>query len=352
MSIKMVDKYGDLLKQFVIDNMANLLASRRYNDPKEGEDEYSLNYIPEHNQPADPGFIRDTPQFKDLCETFIDTFINLDTISFQMQGHFPDLNGHSVAYVIENVSSYNRDIILFNIEYKLLIDVFTTFLGIRDKQSKIHYFMFSYGNNKIEFQSLLRCPSCNEYLSMMIDYTKMAVVSLINKVDCPLAVTPKNIVVELPSPSGKLVFLNDPRQFLTIERANKYEVTINSTLGCLQETEFYAQHNVGFFYIGNCMPYIFQKGNEILFSSFNEESDEDIETFKDYEELGYVCTGLRWYTILDHQLFLDLCTASGVAPDSIEHTVAITHKETFTVDHDMTAQKEGHFSGTYSTITY
>jgi hypothetical protein len=347
----MVEKYDALLKHFVTNNMATLLASRRYKEPKEGKAEYALHYLPEHNKTPDPGFIGETPQFNELLETFIDTFINLETISFQMQGHFPELNGRSVAYVIENVRSYKRDIIRFEYEYKLLLDVFHAFLGIRDN-TKINYFMFSYGHNQIEFQSTLGCPSCNEYLSMIIDYDKMGVVSLIKKPDCPLAAAPKNVVVELKSPSGKLVFLNDPRQFLKIERDNRYKVSINSTMGCLQETEAYAEQNVGYFFIGNCMPYIFQKGNEILFSSFNEESDEDIEHFKEYEELGYVCTGLWWYSILDHQLFLDLCASKGVNPASIEHTVAITNKETFTVDHDMTAHKEGHFSGTYSTITY
>jgi hypothetical protein len=32
--------------------------------------------------------------------------------------------------------------------------------------------------------------------------------------------------------------------------------------------------------------------------------------------------------------------------------VATTNKETFTVDHNMTAHKEGHHNGLYSTITY
>lgn len=352
MSITMVEKYDALLKQFVKNNMDTLLSSRRYKDPKDDESEYALHYLPEHNQTPDPGFIGESPQFEELRETFIDTFINLDTISFNMQGHFPEFDGHSIAYVINNIRSCNRDIIRFDVEYKLLVDVFTAFLSVRDNTTINYYFMFSYGKNKVEFQSSRSCPSCNEYLTMMIDYDKMAVVSLLKKTDCPLAVSPKNIVVELQSPSGKLVFLNDPRQFLKIERDNRYKVSINSTLGCLQETESYAAQNVGYFFIGNCMPYIFQKGNEILFSSFNEESDEDIEQFKDYDELGSVCTDLWWYSILDYQLFLDLCASKGVNPDSIDHTVATTNKDTFTVDHDMTAHKEGHFSGTYSTITY
>ena len=348
----MMEKYDALLKQFVADNMTNLLASRRYQNPKDDEDEYALHYLPEHNQTPDPGFIGETPQFNELLETFIDTFINLETITFQLQGHFPEFNGHSIAYIIKNVSSYKRNIIRFDVQYKLLIDVFNAFLSIRENTKINYYFMFSYGKNKIEFQSSRRCPSCNEYITMMIDYEQMAVVSLIKKPDCPISTVPDNVVVELPSPSGKLVFLNDPRSFLHIERENRYKISINSILGKLQETEAYAEKDVGFFFIGNCMPSIFQKGNKILFSSFNEESDADIEQFKDYDELGYVCTGLWWYTILDHQLFLDLCASKGINPDDIDHTVAVTNKETFTVDHNMTAHKEGHFSGTYSTITY
>ena len=347
----MLDNYGDLLKQFVNNNMDNLLASRRYKDPKDGEEEHSLHYVPEHNQQSDPGFIRDTPQFEKLLDTFIATFINLDTITFQLQGHFPALNNHSVAYIIEHVHSYNMDIIRFDVEFKILLDVFSAFLGIRDN-IKINYFMFAYNKNKIEFQSSRGCPSCNEHITMMIDYEQMAVVSFIKKPDCPISTVPDNVVVELPSPSGKLVFLNDPRSFLHIERENRYKLSINSILGKLQETEAYAEKDVGFFFIGNCMPYIFQKDNEILFSSFNEESDEDIERFKDHQELGYVCTGLWWYSILDHQLFLDLCASKGINPDDIEHTVATTNKATFTVDHNMTAHKEGHHNGVYSTITY
>lgn len=352
MTITMLEKYDVFIKKFVNDNMSILLTNKRYKDPKDDESEYALHYLPEHNQKPDPGFIGETPQFNELLDTFVDTFINLENISFQLQGHFPEFNGHSVAYVIENVRSCKRDIIRFDVEYKLLIDVFNAFLSIRDNTKIDYYFMFSYGNNKIEFQSSRSCPSCNEYLSMMIDYDKMAVVSLLKKPDCPMAVAPKNVIVELKSPSGKLVFLNDPRQFLKIERDNRYKVSINSTLGCLQETEAYAEQNVGYFFIGNCMPYIFQKGNEILFSSFNEESDEDIEQFKDYEELGYVCTGLWWYSILDHQLFLDLCASKGIDPESIEHTVVTTDKTTFKVDHDLTAHREGHHYGIYSTITY
>lgn len=349
----MVEQYDALIQKFVNDNMATLLASRRYKTPKEGEKESNLNYLPEHNQKADPGYIGESPEFKVLLDTFIDTFIYRDDITFKMQGHMADLDTRSIAYVMDNVDYYDRDNILYEFDMKVLIDVFAAFLGIRDGV-KINYFTFSYGKNKVEFQSSLRCRACNEYLTMIIDYDQMAVVPLLKKPPCPMATIPKNIIVELQSPSGKLVFLNDPREFLKIERDNQYKVSINSTLGCIQETNAYAEHNVGYFFIGNCMPYIFQheKKDKILFSSFDEESVEDEQSFQDYNELGYICTGLWWYSILDHQLYLDLCAAKGIDPESIEHTVAVTGKPTFKVDHDLTAHTEGHHHGVYSTITY
>ena len=39
MSITMMEKYDTLLKQFVTNNMDTLLISRRYQNPKDDEDE-------------------------------------------------------------------------------------------------------------------------------------------------------------------------------------------------------------------------------------------------------------------------------------------------------------------------
>lgn len=349
MSLTMFEQYDALIKQFVTDNMSTFLASKRYKEPEAGKAENSLDYLPEHNTKADPDFIGDSPQFKDLVSTFVDRFIDRDDIIFKMQGHMPTIDGRTVADVMATDDRYDREMMLFEYDMKLQIDIFDAFLGMRDNV-KINYFTFSYARNKVEFQSSLRCPACNQYLTMIIDYDQMAIVPLSKVKDCPLANVPTNIVVELNSPSGKLVFLNDPREFFKLERENRYAISINSTLGCIQETQFYADHNIGHFFIGNCMPYIFQKDNEILFSSFDEEYEDD--RFEGYEQLGYVCTGLWWYTILDHQLFLKLCAEQGVDPESIEHTVATTDKQTFKVDHDLTAHREGDFNGVYSTITY
>lgn len=351
MSLSMLEQYDALLKQFVHDNMELLLANRRYKDPKEGSSESNLDYLPAHDDKPDSNFIRETQQFKDLVGQFVDTFIIRDDLIFKMQGHMAALDNKSIKEVVETVDYYDRDNLIFEYEMKLLMDVFSAFLGVRDNKPH-RYFVFSYGNHKIEFQSSQRCPACNEYISMIINYDQMAVVPLVKKQDCPLANAPTNIVITLKSPSGKLVFLNDPRKFLKIERDNRYAVSINSTLGCIQETEFYASHNVGFFFVGNSSPHIFQNDNDIVICSDYDDDEEVSLVSSDYAEVGYICTDLWWYTVMDHQLFIELCLASNVDPESIDYTVATTNKNSFTVDHDLTVHTEGYYWGIYSKITY
>lgn len=60
--------------------MQTFLSSRRYKDPKEGSKESSIDYVPEHNQTADPGFIGDTKEFRQLLETVFQTLINRDDL--------------------------------------------------------------------------------------------------------------------------------------------------------------------------------------------------------------------------------------------------------------------------------
>lgn len=351
MSLSMLENYDTLLKQFVHDNMELLLTNRRYKEPKEDRSESNLDYLPDHESKPDANFIGTTQQFKDLVGQFVDTFIIRDDVVFKMQGHMAALDNKSIKEVVETVDYYDRDNLIFEYEMKLLMDVFSTFLGVRDNKP-YHYFVFGYGRNTLEFQSGQRCHACNEYLTMVINYDQMAVVPLVKKPDCPLANAPTNIVIDLKSPSGKLVFLNDPRQFLKIERDNRYAVSINSTLGCIQETEFYASHNVGFFFVGNSSPHIFQKDNELVLCSYYDDDEDENLVSDEHVELGYVCTDLWWYTVMDHQLFLDMCAANDVDPESIDYTVATTNKDSFTVDHDLTAHTEGDFWGVYSRITY
>lgn len=349
----MQDQYKNLLSQFVTDNLSIFQANRRYSEIKEGREDTSLNYLPNHNEKADDNFIGNTPQFKELLNTFMSSFIERDDIVFNLQGHFPQFDGRTMTEVMKTVSFHDRANLIETCAFdmKLLIDLFNLFLSLSGNE-KYHSFMFSYGKNRIELHSTQACPSCSTYITMVIDYNTNTVCSLLKKPDCLLKEQPDTIEIDLESPSGKLVFLNDPRRFLKVERDERNSRSINSLLGCIEETKAYAAHNVGFFFIANSLPNIMQDHEKILFTSYNDEDEESIEKFKDYANLGYVCADLWWYTVLDHQLYLDLCAAKGVDPESIDHTVAVTDRPTFKVVHDLTAHKVGHHFGVFSTITY
>lgn len=353
MTITMQDQYKDLLTRFVTDNLDVFKANRRYKEIEEGREDTSLNYLPDNNQIADENFIGDSPQFKELLNTFMTSFIERDDIVFNLQGHFPDFDGRTMTDVMANVRFHDRANLIETCAFdmKLLIDLFNLFLSLSGSE-KYHSFMFSYGKNRLELHSTQACPSCSTYISMVIDYNTNTVCSLLKKPDCLLKELPDTVEINLESPSGKLVFLNDPRRFLKVERDGRNSRSINSLLGCIEETQAYAAHNVGFFFIANSVPSIMQSHEKILFASYDEEDDHSIKQFEDYTNLGYVCADLWWYTVLDHQLYLDLCAAKGVEPESIEHTIAIIDKPKFKVVHDLTAHKKGHHFGVFSTITY
>lgn len=353
MSIPTQDQYKNLLSQFVTDNLSVFQANRRYKEPEDGEDDSSLNYIPDSNQKADDNFIGDSPQFKALLNTFMTSFIERDDIVFNLQGHFPQFDGRTMTEVMENVRFHDRESLIEScvFDMKLQIDLFNLFLSLSETED-YRSFMFSYGKNRLELHGTQACPSCSTYIAMVIDYNTNTVRSLLKKPDCLLKELPNTVEVNLESPSGKLVFLNDPRRFFKVKRDDRHSHSINSLLGCIEETKAYADHNVGFFFIANSLPNIMQNHEKILFTSYDDEDEDSIDKFKDYANLGYVCADLWWYTVLDHQLYLDLCASKGVDPESIDHTVAVTERPTFKVVHDLTAHKVGHHFGVFSTITY
>jgi len=352
MTLSALTQYTVLLTDFVHEHMDTLLAGKRYKEPKEGREESSLDYMPDHNQSAEPGFIGDTAAFRQLVNTFFENFINRDDIVFDLKGHFADIHGKTLSAVVQQDGFYSKKHALHEFEIKILIDVLQAFLDIRDgKTEPFHSFMFFCNKNIIEFKSGHRCPACNQYVTMNIDYELKSVRSYMNVPDCPfIAKIPKNIKVKLEVPSKKLVFLNSPRKFLPLEREDRHSLSINSLLGCIKETEMYAAHNVGFFFVGNCSPSILQKDNEILFTSYDEYDPKDLEKFKEYAYKGYVCTDLWWYTVLDYDLYLKLCSDKNLDVDAIDHTIVDINKTSCTITHNLKAAKEGDHYGLFSKI--
>lgn len=359
MSINMRNKYDQLLKTFVKDNFEILLASKKYRQMNENK-ESNLDYIPEHNKPAEPGYIRSTPQFNELVKTFVEEFLYIEGMVFNLKSHFPTLHGKLLTDLIDGTDGvdhsqryFSRKHLVDRFSLKILMDVFKAFIDVRDKETKpTCYFVFSYDDNIIELKSGSSCSTCDSYMYLEIDYTKNEVFVDEDIAPCKLPKKPTKVNVSLKSPSGKLVFLNHPAKFFKQEREDRYDVSINSTLGCIEETKFYAKHNIGYFFIGNTTAYIMQKDGEILATLFDEDDDKQAAKYKDYKLRGDVCTGVWWYTVLDYDLYLSMCAEHNVDPASIEHTVVKTKALKYKVSHSLAAHTKGHHVGVYSKITY
>ena len=95
-----------------------------------------------------------------------------------------------------------------------------------------------------------------------------------------------------------------------------------------------------------------QKEGEILATLFDEDDEKEAAKYKDYKLCGDVCTGVWWYTVLDHDLYLSMCAEHNVDPASIEHTVVKTKALKYKVSHSLAAHTKGHHRGVYSKITY
>jgi len=359
MSINMRNKYDQLLKTFVNDNFDILLSSKKYRQMNENT-ESNLDFIPEHNKPADPGYIRYTPQFDELVNTFVEQFLYIEGMVFNLKSHFATLHGRLLTDLMDSTSDLDRSHLYFcrkhlaeRFNLKILMDVFKAFIDVRDKETKpTCYFVFSYDDNIIELKGGSSCSTCDSYMHFDIDYTKNEVFVDEDIKPCKLAKKPTRVNVTLKSPSGKLVFLNHPANFFKKERDNRYEVSINSTLGCIEETKFYAKHNIGYFFIGNTTAYIMQKDGEILSTLFDEDDEKQQAKYKDYIMRGSVCTSVWWYTVLDYDLYLTMCAEHNVDPDSIEHTVVEIKAFKYKVSHSLAAHAKGQYFGVYSKITY
>lgn len=359
MSINMRNKYDDLIKKFVNDNFEKLLSSKKYRQVNENK-ESNLDFIPEHNTTAEPGYIRYTPQFKELVKSFVEQFLYIEGMVFNLKSHFPTLHGKLLTDLIDSKDDvqnshhyFFREHLEKRFDFKILADVFKAFIDVLNKETKpTCYFVFSYDDNIIELKSGSSCPTCDSYMYLEINYTKNEVFIEDDIQPCKLAKKPTKVNVSLKSPSGKLVFLNHPYHFFKLQREDKYEVSINSTLGCIEETKFYAKHNIGHFFIGNTTAYIMQKDGEILTTLFDEDDQKHAAKYKAYKMRGSVCTDVWWYTVLDHDLYLSMCAKNNIDPATIEHTVVKINSFKYKVSHSLSAHTNGHHFGVYSKITY
>lgn len=350
MTINTKKKYDAFLKKFVNENLESFSNSPKYRTSKSAT---ALDYIPERGQTAQPGFIGGTAQFRKLTLDFFDEFIIKEDPSFNLNGHYKDFTGKLSDYS-DKRGAFSKEHIMMNVNHNILIDLFHAFISIRDNVEAPYYFMFAFDDNYIDLPSLPSCKSCGTYLALSLNFTKneITISEFCDQKPCVIDKKVKTINVALKTPSGKLVFLNNPKEFFTLKREGVDNASINSTLGCIQETNFHAEHNIGYFFIGNTGLYVMQKEGQIIVTNYDDDEEGQVKKFKDYKINGRISTVLWWYTILDYDLYIDLCNKNKVDPNSITHTVVKTNSPKCKISHKMNAHDSDGYYGRHSTIKY
>ena len=358
MSINMKNEYDVFIKKFVSDNWTIIDTGKRYRQLS-NDTENTLSFIPELHQPAEPEYIGYSAQYKQLVSDFVDNFIINHDFKFDLNGHIPTLDGHYLSeflHIVDSNSSetvsFIRDKLIHSFSVPLIMDVFTAYLAIRNKTTTdTTYFVFFYGDNVVELKSGHTCSSCDVSMSLIIDYEKKAIVLDGDRKRCKRSNKATQFTVTLNSPSGQLVFLNTPSQFFKLERFSKDKFNLNSMDGCVKESKYYQKHNIGYFFVGNTSVNIMQGNGNILTGSFYHADKENF-TYKNYEKCGDVSIDIWWYTVLDYDLYIKLCSEHNVDPASIEHTVVKTNALKYKVSHRLEDHTNGNQWGIYSKITY
>ncbi len=341
--------YQNLLTNFVKNNINIFKNAKKYEKSITPNSEVYC-YIPENKEKEDPDFLGNTKVYKDFFNKFKEDYLINTDIEFDLKGHFEIKKGTKLGEYLKLTENY--DVINFNrmLDLKITIDLFKEYLYLSGKeQGRFFTLMWK---NEIEYSSAITCEKCSEMFSSVINFETKKVEPMTDKVkECKFSEkTPSNVKVKIKAPSKKLVFLNDPRKFLKIERKDKYESSINSLLGAIKETEFYEAHNVGFFFVGNTGLHAFKRNNEILISNYDEDSEKDEKKYKEYMNCGYVCMDLWWYTILDFDLFNKLCEENKTDKESFDYVVIDIDGTELSITHSLKAHKEGYHYGVHSKI--
>jgi hypothetical protein len=346
--------YYEALHNFVNFHLDDFNQSKQYDSDKAVPE---LTYIPVGEAKKDPAYLGNKTYYKDFIDLIIDNLFYASEPVFDLKGHYDNYDGktlNSVEYKDDYI--FNRAGLSRYLSTKVAIDSYKVYLSIKNNTilDKRSLFLFAFGSNLIELMSTQKCPKCSKYVSFYLNFkeNKIQMIDDDSEACTYKDKKPTNVKVTITAPSKKLVFLNNPRKFFNKQREDRYEYSINSTAGCIKETEFYAAHNIGFFFVGNTMLDAFKKDKEILISNYDEE-DEESSHFKklmSYENVGSVCMDLWWYTLLDYDLYNTLCEANKVNPDDIEHVVIAIDGTTVDINHSLKAHSKGHYWGIHSKL--
>lgn len=354
--------YLSALQEFLNSNIKLFESAKKYEESA-NKSEY-FKYIPNNENKKDPEYLGNSDVFKDFISKIFNELIMDEEITFDFNGHMSGLDNKKLVDVInEDKNNYfTKGELIRDMSIRVIFDLFKLYVDkISNKYNEDRFYssLFMMGDNVIAIFESGKCYECGTYVNASLDYdTKKVSPAYLEIERCVFAdKVPDVVAVNLEVPSKKLVFLNDPRKFIKIDREDKYKVSINSLLGCIKDTEMYADKNIGYFYIGNCMPSILQKEGEIVFTNnYDSENEfEDLDNnieYKDYSFKGNVCADLWWYTVLDYDLFSQLCKERNINKSDIEHTTVDISSDSCNIVHSLDSHKKGYSKGWLSKITY
>lgn len=350
------------LQEFLNKNIKLFESAKKYEESSNRSEHFK--YIPNIQNRKDPDFIGNVDIFKEFMDRLFNELIMDEDITFDFNGHMNGLHNKRLIDVInEDKNNYfTKGELLRDMSIRVIFDLFKLYV---DKNSNKHLYdrfyssLFMMGDNIIAIFESGKCYECGTYLNASLDYDTKKVTTVYLEVEkCVFEnEIPDFVNVDLKAPSKKLVFLNDPRNFIKLDREDKYKVSINSLLGCIKDTEMYADKNIGYFYIGNCMPSILQKEGEIVFTNnYDSENEfEDLDNnieYKDYSFKGNVCADLWWYTVLDYDLFSQLCKERNINKSDITHTIVDISSDSCNIVHSLDSHKKGYSKRWLSKIKY
>ena len=118
---------------------------------------------------------------------------------------------------------------------------------------------------------------------------------------------------EMNVPSGKIVVSNDLRRWFPLPKGESDIPSINTTLGCRQTSQAYADTGMSHGFVGNTCPSVYKleqdtfkianpPGEEYYDKKAGEWLPREEQEFEG-EELAGICTDLWWYSLCDFEEF-------------------------------------------------
>jgi len=346
------EEYQVLLNDFCLKHKEDILRLPKFEDNGD-----CFDYTPSYSQRVDPNFDKSTfPENNPLIQDFVQQVYALiwgedDLIKIRLNGHFNQYDGKTLKEINQMKEDFYPH--LFSAKYiknalnnQLVYDLVS--ITIFDPTNGFPQLTNSRMPNIIDPLLNLweseHCPFCHKYMSFEYHHAEKIFTSRSIKVDesvCMHTLFNGNNIYSFTMnvPSKKIVFMNDIRNAFNFDRKDKYIVSLNSSLGKKRECETYAENNVGYFFVSNTSPYIYQNKEQIVIDPFNVKFKRDEEIGEpvipnDYINRGSICTDLWAVCMADYEYFLKKCKEEKVNPDDFDIIVVDIPNNKVDVDYN------------------